>query len=114
MTVRKQAAKKAAAPARKPAAATRRKPAAKAAPAKQKPMTLVEAVESGDYREILKAQQREIAKALVDETGPAKAALMRQLMTISKELKSLGAAEPASSSSDTDDVDDEEFSAEAL
>lgn len=59
---------------------------------KPKILTLVEAIESGDYRQILLAQRREIAKDLPDERGPAKAALHRQLSVISKELEALEAA----------------------
>lgn len=57
-----------------------------------KPKSLIEAIESGDYREILLAQRREIAEALPDEKGPAKAALHRQLSLISKEIETLEAA----------------------
>jgi hypothetical protein len=55
------------------------------------PKTLLEAIESGDYREILMAQRREIAASLPDERGPAKAALHRQLAIISKEIETLAA-----------------------
>jgi hypothetical protein len=58
----------------------------------KKPLTLVDAIESGDYREILLAQRREIASSLPDEKGPAKAALHRQLSLISKEIEALDAA----------------------
>lgn len=54
--------------------------------------TLTEAVESGDYREILLAQRREIVASLPNEKGPAKAALHRQLSLISKEIESLAIA----------------------
>lgn len=60
-------------------------------PAPSKPLTLMEAVETGDYRTILVAQRREIAAALPDEKGPAKAALHRQLSLIAKELEALDA-----------------------
>lgn len=63
---------------------------AKDAPAK--PLTLLEAIESGDYRQILLAQRREIAASLPEEKGPAKAALHRQLALISKEIETLEAA----------------------
>ena len=53
--------------------------------------TLIEAIESGDYREILLAQRREIGASLPDEKGPAKAALHRQLALISKEIETLDA-----------------------
>jgi hypothetical protein len=50
-------------------------------------MSLVEAVELGDYLEILRAQRRDIATSLPDEKGPAKAALHRQLSIIAKEIE---------------------------
>lgn len=52
-------------------------------------VSLVDAVAGGDYLEILRAQRREIALALPDERGPAKAALHRQLSLISKEIAAL-------------------------
>jgi hypothetical protein len=58
----------------------------------QKPKTLLEAIESGDYREILLAQRRDIVAALPNERGPALAALHRQLALISKEIESVRAA----------------------
>lgn len=60
-------------------------------PAKR--LSLVEAVETGNYRLILLAQQREIASTVGDEKGPAKAALHRQLALISKELETLDLAD---------------------
>lgn len=71
-----------------------RKPLRAVAPdetAPTRPKTLIEAVETGDYREILIAQRREIASSLPDEKGPAKAALHRQLSLIAKELSALDA-----------------------
>ena len=53
------------------------------------PLTLVQAIEGGDYLEILLAQRREIAASLPDEKGPAKAALHRQLSIISKEITAM-------------------------
>src|SRR5690606_18512200 len=58
-------------------------------PVPQKVSTLAEAIEAGDYLEILLAQRREIASSLPDEKGPAKAALHRQLSMISKEIEQL-------------------------
>lgn len=52
-------------------------------------LSLVEAVERGDYLEILRAQRRDIAACLPDEKGPAKAALHRQLSLIAKEIELL-------------------------
>ena len=76
-------------------------------------LTLAEAIAGGDYLQILLAQRREIATALPDEKGPAKAALHRQLSLISKEIEAL-------QSRDADDaegganVEDGEFDAEAI
>ena len=53
------------------------------------PMSLVEAIESGNYLQILLAQRREIATSLPEEKGPAKAALHRQLSLISKEITAI-------------------------
>ena len=61
-------------------------------PKRPKPLTLREAVETGDYRTILVAQRREIALSIPEEHGPAKAALHRQLSLIAKELESLDAS----------------------
>lgn len=58
-------------------------------PVKPKPMTLVEAVESGNYLEILRAQRRDIVDTLPDTKGPAKAALHRQLSMVSHEIQQL-------------------------
>lgn len=74
-------------------------------PAKPKVLTLHEAVESGDYLDILLAQRREIVSSLPDERGPAKAALHRQLALISKEIESLRAVAEESEVGD-EPVDD--------
>ena len=61
-------------------------------PGERKPLkvlTLMEAVESGDYLQILLAQRRDILAALPDERSQARAALHRQLREISKEIESL-------------------------
>lgn len=60
--------------------------------APKKPLTLLEAIESGDYLQILLAQRREIVRDLPEEKGPAKAAMHRQLALLSKEIESLKAA----------------------
>ena len=79
-------------------------------PEPDKPLTLVEAVETGDYRKILVAQRREIAVSLPDEKGPAKAALHRQLSLIAKELAALD-QRSIEGGSDVDPVADEEWQA---
>jgi len=61
-------------------------------PKKQPPKSLAEAIDSGDYLEILLAQRRDIVASLPNERGPAKAALHRQLSIVSKEIEGLEAA----------------------
>lgn len=61
----------------------------KPAVAPAKPKTLVEAIEGGNYLEILEAQRRDVVASLPDEKGPAKAALHRQLSLLSKEIRDL-------------------------
>ena len=81
-----------------------------------KPPTLSEAVEQGDYLEILRAQRREIVDSLPDERGPAKAALHRQLALISKEIQALEAKQAQADKEDAEGVvvEDEVWDAEAL
>lgn len=81
-----------------------------------KPMTLDEAIDSGDYLEILRAQRRDIVRSLPDEKGPAKAALHRQLALISKEIQALEAKRAQAAKEDAEGVavDDEAWDAEAL
>lgn len=68
------------------------------------PLTLAEAVESGDYLAILRAQRRDIVRSLPDEKGPAKAALHRQLSVISKEIETLESRpDPGGRVADRDD-----------
>lgn len=67
-------------------------PEAPAGTAPEKPKSLAEAVESGDYLEILKAQRRDIVASLPGESGQAKATLHRQLAALSKEIRGIEAA----------------------
>jgi hypothetical protein len=82
-------------------------------PVPPKILTLTEAIEGGDYLQILLAQRREIATSLPDEKGPAKAALHRQLSIISKEIEALqrGDEEDAEGGAN---VEDGEFDAAAI
>ncbi|RBO72818.1 hypothetical protein DSP71_08815 [Microbacterium sp. H6] len=82
-------------------------------PEPPKILTLAEAIESGDYLQILLAQRREIANDLPDEKGPAKAALHRQLSLLSKEIEALqrGGEEDAEGGAN---VEDGEFDAAAI
>src|SRR5690242_3751995 len=83
------------------------------APEPVKPKSLVEAVEGGDYREILMAQRLEIARAIPEEKGPAKAALHRQLSMIAKELAGLALVAEQEAREDAVTAD-EAWDAEAL
>lgn len=89
-------------------------PEEKAEPPKK--LSLSEAIESGEYVEILRAQRRDIVGSLPEERGPAKAALHRQLALISKEIQALEeqAAQAASEDVEGSVVDDEDWDADAL
>lgn len=82
-------------------------------PETPKILTLAEAIEGGDYLQILMAQRREIAADLPDERGPAKAAMHRQLLLLSKEIEALqrGGSEDDEGGAN---VEDEEFDAAAI
>lgn len=84
------------------------------APKRKRAKTLTQAVASGDYVEILKAQRREIVVSLPDEKGPAKAALHRQLSLISKEIQTLELASTTSEGSVVASTDDEAFDESAI
>lgn len=75
--------------------------------------TLEEAIEGGDYLQILLAQRREIATSLPEEKGPAKAALHRQLSLISKEIEGLQ-RDPDNDPEGGANVEDGEFDAAAI
>ena len=82
-------------------------------PEPPKILSLSEAIESGDYLQILLAQRREIADSLPDEKGPAKAALHRQLSIISKEIEGLQRGEEEDAEGGAN-VEDGEFDAAAI
>lgn len=78
-----------------------------------KPLTLLEAIETGDPLVITLAARREMAADLPDEKGPARAALYRQLLLATDKIEALkakasGEAVPGAQ------VDDENFDAEAI
>lgn len=79
-----------------------------------KPLSLVEAVESNDYRSILVAQRREIAMSLPDEKGPAKAALHRQLSLIAKEIEALDAKAKQEANEDAELTGEQPWDEEAI
>ena len=82
-------------------------------PSQKKVMTLAQAVESGEYVEILLAQRREIVAALPDEKGPAKAALHRQLSLLSKEIEAL-LTQAKEEAEDAAEIPDEAWDEEAI
>lgn len=82
-------------------------------PEPPKILTLAEAIESGDYLQILLAQRREIATDLPDEKGPAKAALHRQLSLLSKEIEGLQRGDEEGAEGGAN-VEDGEFEAAAI
>lgn len=80
-----------------------------------KPMTLGEAIESGTYVEILRAQRRQMVTDLSDANGPALAALHRQIALHSKEIAAIDAhAEGDEESADGTEVQDGTFDASAV
>lgn len=79
---------------------------------KSSPKSLLEAVKGGDYREILVAQRLEIAKSIPDTSGPAKAALHRQLSLIAKDLQAMDASDQDGHDHGT--PEDEAFDATAI
>lgn len=83
------------------------------APKNVKPKTLAQAAEGDDYLEILIAQRREMIRDVGDVTGPAKAALHRQIALHSKEIAGLQAAAAEEAAEDAE-VSDEAFDTEAL
>src|SRR5688572_7489179 len=82
-------------------------------PAPERPKTLAEAAEGGDYLEILIAQRREMIREVSDVTGPAKAAMHRQIALHSKEIAALQAA-VAEEAAEGGEVADAAFDASAI
>lgn len=78
-----------------------------------KPKTLAEAIEGQNYLEILIAQRREMVKDVRELTGPAKAAMHRQIALHSKEIAGLQ-AEAEQEANESVEAPDEPFDAEAL
>lgn len=88
--------------------------ASDAPPQPSKPLTLEQAVETGDYLKILVAQRREIAQAIPEEKGPAKAALHRQLSIIAKEIEAMEDKAKQEAIENGDPVEDEAWDSEAI
>ena len=82
-------------------------------PEPPKVLTLAEAIESGNYLQILLAQRREIVADLPNEKGPAKAALHRQLSILSKDIEALQRGEEEDAEGGAN-VEDGEFDAAAI
>lgn len=79
-----------------------------------KPKSMIETVESGGtYLDILIAQRLEMMRDVKDVTGPAKAALHRQIALHSKEIAALQAAAKEEAAEDGE-VADEAFDATAI
>lgn len=79
------------------------------------PLSLDQAVATGDYLKILIAQRYEIAQAIPNEKGPAKAALHRQLSIVAKEIEAIEAANASRQESESsEEVTDGEFDATAV
>lgn len=80
-----------------------------------KPLTLVEAITSGTYVQILAAQRRQMVADLADANGPALAALHRQIALHSKEIASIEAhAAGDEESSNAAEVEDGKFNAASV
>lgn len=96
-------------------AVTEQDAAAAAKPKRTRPKTLAQAAENGTYLEILVAQRREMIRDVKSASGPAKAAIYRQIALASKEIAALEAAAAEEAAEDAEaDATDEDFSAEAL
>lgn len=82
-------------------------------PAPTPPKTLAEAIETGTYLEILTAQRREMVRDVRDATGPALAALHRQIALLSKEIAALK-VEAKQEADEDDEAPDEEWGEAAI
>lgn len=90
-------------------------PAPPQAPATEaeRPKTLDEAIAGGNYREILEAQLRDIARALPGASGPSRAALHTRMSAIAKELEDMKVAGTGGGSV-VADTEDERWDPEAI
>jgi hypothetical protein len=78
------------------------------------PQTLAQAVESGTYVEILRAQRRQMVNDLSNATGPALAALHRQIALHSKEIAAIDAHDADEEADDAAEVEDGDFDAASV
>ncbi len=76
-------------------------------------LTLSQAIETGTYLEILRAQRVQMVKDLDGSKGPALAALHRQIALHSKEIAAIESA-PDDEESHGADVEDGDFDASAV
>src|SRR5690242_2762589 len=83
-------------------------------PAPSRPKSLAQAAEGTDYLEILIAQRREMIRDVAEVSGPAKAALHRQIALHSKEIAGLQAAAAEEAAENGDAVEDEALDAASL
>lgn len=85
-------------------------------PSPKKPLTLAEAVETGDYFEIKLAQQRDIVATLPNVQGPAQASLQRQLSLVSAEVEAIRTqrAQQAAEDLDGGSISDEDWDEDAI
>lgn len=84
-------------------------------PKTEVPLSLDQAVATGDYLTILIAQRFEIAQAIPLEKGPAKAALHRQLSIVAKEIEAIEAANSSRQESESnEEVTDGEYDEAAV
>lgn len=81
----------------------------------KKPLTILEAIKSGDRMAELEATHLRIGKAVQNEDTPARdlASLTRRQMEISKELEALR-RQVAEESTDAADTEDEAFDSQAI
>lgn len=75
--------------------------------------TLAQAIEGDDYLEVLIAQRRQMVKDVTAATGPAKAALHRQIALASKEIAGLQ-AERTANGTDEEPAEDEAFDSDVI
>jgi hypothetical protein len=76
-------------------------------------LTLAEAIESGDYLEILRAQRRLMVDEIPETKGPALAAMHRMLSMISKDIAALESRDSDEAEGGAN-VEDGEFDAAAI
>jgi len=79
-----------------------------------KSMTLTEAIDTGVYVDILRAQRRQMVADLSNANGPALAALHRQIALHSKEIAAIESNHEDQEASEDAEVQDGDFDASAV